>query len=181
MLVTGAFDHFQEALSALFELVEERFPPKSLSLMARVDGHKAPGTLHSGLDSCALGLSDTFETFTVRCGRDTATLVWANGPIAAALHDGSRPGNGAFLDALAAAGLGRTTAWYLVDAVCNGRVLLSVHCEENRVRVARDILNGHDKPIAARARAGMRRSGSKMFGLEWPRREAAGRTAAAVA
>ena len=161
MLVTSVFGRFQEALSAASELVEQGFAPKSLSLMARADRHRTADVTSGGLDSWAFGLSATFETFAVRCGSDNETSVWANGPLAAALHDGSSSGSGAFLDALAAAGLGRATAWYFVDAVCSGRVLLSVHCDESRVRVARHILEGHGKPDAARGRSGIRLSGRR--------------------
>ena len=160
-MITGVFDHFQEALSAASELVEEGFAPKSLSLMARADRHSAAQVISSRADSWALGLSDTFATFAVTCGRGDVTSVCANGPLAAALHDGGAGGNGAFLDALAGAGLRRATAWYFVDAVCSGRILLSVHCDESRAHVARQILDGHGKPVPARGRPGIRLRGRR--------------------
>jgi hypothetical protein len=160
VLITGVFDRFQEALSAASELVEEGFAPKSLSLMARADRCNAAQVMSSGC--WARGLSDTFATFAVTCGVGDATSVYANGPLAAALHDGGSCGNGAFLDALAGAGLRRATAWYFVDAVCSGRILLSVHCDESRAHVARQILDGHGKPVQARGRPGVRlRGGSR--------------------
>jgi len=161
VLITGVFDRFEEALSAATELVEEGFAPKSLSLMSRADRHGAAQVMSSGADFWALGLSDTFATFAVTCGLGDVTSVCASGPLAAALHDGGSCGNGAFLDALARAGLRRATAWYFVDAVCNGRILLSVHCDESRAHVARQVLDGHGKPVPARGSPGIRLRGRR--------------------
>jgi hypothetical protein len=46
-------------------------------------------------------------------------------------------------DVLCAAGLSRFAATYFNEAICDGGVLVAVHCEDHRIRDARDILDTH--------------------------------------
>lgn len=48
--------------------------------------------------------------------------------------------------ALTAAGLRQTAARFFAEAIAHGAVVVAVHCEDARVRDARDILDIHAEP-----------------------------------
>jgi hypothetical protein len=76
-----------------------------------------------------------------------AWRVLAGGPLADSLRATHADAAGAsIIRALGAAGLRETAARFFAEAIARGAVVVAVHCEDARVRDARDILDIHADP-----------------------------------
>jgi hypothetical protein len=73
-----------------------------------------------------------------------ATNIIAGGPLGVELHrDGKAVGEHAVAQCLKTAGLQLPAARFFADAICNGAILVAVHCLDSQVGDARDILDVH--------------------------------------
>ena len=71
----------------------------------------------------------------------------AGGPLAVSLRDSEAAiAEDSVAHALTAAGLRQTAARFFAEAIAHGAVVVAVHCEDARVRDARDILDIHAEP-----------------------------------
>ena len=133
-LVVGLYDTLQRAQGAVDDLVASGFAHGAVSILLSgcaagddgpADGASAPSIIVSA------------------SGRRMALI--AAGPLAASLklRRESGPVSGPVTDLLCAAGLTRFAAIYFNEAICDGGVLVAVHCDDVLVRDARDILDTH--------------------------------------
>ena len=126
-MVVGLFDTLLRAQGAVEDLVGSGFPHGAVSVLLTGDDD-LPAVFAGGVIVSA-------------SGRRRALI--AAGPLAASLRDRREPGVGRVPDVLCAAGLSRFAATYFNEAICDGGVLVAVHCDEGLVRDARDILDTH--------------------------------------
>ena len=129
-VVVRLFETLPRAHGAVEDLVGSGFPHGSVSVLltGELAEDDLPPVFAGGVIVSA-------------SGRRRALI--AAGPLAATLRDRRVPDAGRVPDVLCAAGLSRFAATYFNEAICDGGVLVAVHCDENHVRDARDILDTH--------------------------------------
>ena len=126
-MVVGLFDSLPRAQGAVEDLVGSGFPHGAVSVLLTGDDDLPPVFAGGVIVSAT--------------GRRRALI--AAGPLATSLRDGREPGVSRVPDALCAAGLSRFSAAYFNEAICDGGVLVAVHCDDGLARDARDILDTH--------------------------------------
>lgn len=129
-LVVGLYDTLQRAQGAVEDLIDSGFPHGAVSVM--LSGQPA-GSEPAG------GFAEARAPVIVSASGRRLALI-AAGPLAASLRD---RGGAGVPDVLCAAGLSRFAATYFNEAICDGGVLVAVHCDDVLVRDARDILDTH--------------------------------------
>jgi len=129
-MVVGLFETLPRAHGAVEDLVGSGFPHGAVSVLltGELAEDDLPPVFAGGVIVSA-------------SGRRRALI--AAGPLAASLRDGHEPGAGRVPEVLCAAGVSRFAAAYFNEAICDGGVLVAVHCDERHVRDARDILDAH--------------------------------------
>ena len=133
-MVVGMFENLVSAQRAVADLMGSGYRRNAISVLVRHgqiaephddDGEDEQGALARATESM-LG----------------AGSVLAGGPLAAAIHaDGVDSTEHAVINTLTTAGLQPAAARFFADAICNGAILVAVHCPECEVRDARDILD----------------------------------------
>jgi hypothetical protein len=89
--------------------------------------------------------------------------VLAGGPLATSLRDThADAAEASVARALITAGLGQAAARFFAEAIAHGAVVVAVHCEDARVRDARDILDVHAEP-AIESSSEFPRNGEDVF------------------
>lgn len=132
-LVVGLYDTLQRAQGAVEDLIDSGFPHGAVSVL--LSGQPADG-------EPAGGFADAGAPVIVSASGRRLALI-AAGPLATSLRHRGEPGEGRVPDVLCAAGLSRFAATYFNEAICDGGVLVAVHCDDGLVRDARDILDTH--------------------------------------
>lgn len=127
-MVVGLFDTLLRAQGAVEDLVGSGFP------------HGAVSVLLTGEDD----LPAVFAGGVIVSASGRRRALIAAGPLAASLRDRREPGAGRVPEVLCAAGLSRFAATYFNEAICDGGVLVAVHCDDGLARGARDILDTHE-------------------------------------
>jgi hypothetical protein len=135
-MVVGMFGSLVNAQHAVADLVTSGYARNSISVLVRNVG-AAPcdddEEEHGPLARAANALS--------------ANAVLAGGPLGAALRaEPEEPAEHAVMHTLTAAGLQPAAAQFFADAICNGAILVAVHCADRYVRDARDILDVYSEP-----------------------------------
>jgi len=131
-IVVGLYDTLQRAQNAVEDLLESGFGRGAVSVLVSGDWAGAeppPDAETSG------------PVIVSASGRRLALIV--AGPLAASLRPQGVEGARRVTDVLCAAGLSRFAATYFNEAICDGGVLVAVHCDDGCVRDARDILDTH--------------------------------------
>jgi hypothetical protein len=131
-LVVGLFDTLQRAQGAVEDLLESGFGHGAVSVLISAD------TAGAEPRPDGEGGGPVIESAS---GRRHGLVV--AGPLAASLRAHGTEGPRRVPDVLCAAGLSRFAATYFNEAICDGGVLVAVHCDERCVRDARDILDTH--------------------------------------
>jgi hypothetical protein len=146
-MVVGMFDSLVEVQRAVADLIDAGYARNTISILVR-DSH-----------ADAVGVRQDFETPATdddppaisgpRPAQPAVDVVkmakiLAGGPLATVLRQSSlEHPEGPVVRALTSAGLGLTSARYFADAICQGAVLIAVHCEDRYVRDTRDLLDAH--------------------------------------
>lgn len=146
-MVVGMFDSLVEVQRAVADLIDAGYARNTISILVR-DTH-----------AHAAGVRQDFETPTTdndppeitgpqsaQSAVDVVKMakILAGGPLATVLRQSSlEHPEGPVVRALTAAGLGLTSARYFADAICQGAVMIAVHCEDRYVRDTRDLLDAH--------------------------------------
>lgn len=130
-MVVGMFKSLVGAQRAVNDLVASRYHRGAISVLVR-QSRKEP----LAVAVPALG------------ARDRAPWrVLAGGPLAISLRGSEAAvAEDSVAHALTAAGLRQTAAHFFAEAIAHGAVVVAVHCEDARVRDARDILDIHAEP-----------------------------------
>jgi hypothetical protein len=132
-MVVGTFESLVGAQRAVADLVDSGYRRNAISVLVR----HAPGSLR------AVGASVS-EQGALAHATDSAFAmgILAGGSLGVALR-ADKPGSTekTVMTTLANAGLNVTAARFFADAICNGAILVAVHCPECEVRDARDILD----------------------------------------
>ena len=128
-MVVRMFETLTDAQRAVSELVESGYARNAISILVRdALRHTRPRT------------DDTPDHGPLA----RATNIIAGGPLGVELHrDGRAVGEQAVAHCLKTAGLQLPAARFFADAICNGAILVAVHCQDSEVRYARDILDVH--------------------------------------
>lgn len=130
-MVVGMFKSLVGAQRAVSELVASRYQRAAISVLVR-QSREQP--LAAAVANC--GTQDR-----------TPWRVLAGGPLAVSLRGSEADvAEDSVAHALSAAGLRQTAARFFADAIAQGAVVVAVHCEDARVRDARDILDLHAEP-----------------------------------
>jgi hypothetical protein len=128
-MVVQMFDTLTEAQRAVSELVESGCARNAISILVR---DALAHTAHYARDAGQHG------------PLARATNIIAGGPLGEALHRTSDDvGPRAVIQCLTTAGLKPSAADFFADAICNGAILVAVHCSDGDVRSAREILHTH--------------------------------------
>ena len=148
-MVVGLYDSVQAAHGAVTDLIDAGFSRGAVSFLMRSGLPldvlaDAPANV---LANAAVSVhSDRDDAVESDDGKSHRVLV--AGPLAAAMrgeaysHD-NHDNQETFLRALTTAGISRPAAFYFAEAICSGAILVAIHCEDKRIRDARDILDGH--------------------------------------
>jgi hypothetical protein len=145
-MVVGIFDSLVEVQRAVADLIDAGYARNTISILIR-DGHLDTAGERRGFEEPANGENHQVATLD---GAEAVVdvvktaKVLAGGPLATVLRQSSldHP-EGPVVRALTSAGLGLTSARYFTEAICNGAVLVAVHCEDRYVRDTRDLLDAH--------------------------------------
>ena len=128
-MVVRMFETLTDAQRAVSELVQSGYARNAISILVRdAIGHARPRT----------------DVTPDHGPLARATNIIAGGPLGLELHrDGRAVGQHAVARCLKTAGLQLPAARFFADAICNGAILVAVHCLDSEVRDARDILDVH--------------------------------------
>lgn len=130
-MVVGMFKSLVCAQRAVGDLVASRYPRGAISVLVRQSRENAR--------AAAVAQCGTHDRQPWR--------VLAGGPLAMSLRDSEAAvAEDSVAHALTAAGLRQTAARFFAEAIAQGAVVVAVHCEDARVRDARDILDIHAEP-----------------------------------
>ena len=130
-MVVGMFRSLLCAQRAVTDLVASGYGRPTISVLVRQGGTQESSTADA----------------TVATGADPSWRVLAGGPLATSLGDThADAAESSVVRALTAAGLRATAARFFAQAIAHGAVVVAVHCEDARVRDARDILDIHAEP-----------------------------------
>jgi len=124
-MVVRIFETLTDAQRAVSELVESGYARNAISVLVRdAYAHAVPH-------------GDTGE----HGARARPTSIIAGGPLGHALHHGADAVSArAVTQCLNVAGLQLAAAQFFADAVCDGAILVAVHCDDGNTRYAREIL-----------------------------------------
>jgi hypothetical protein len=150
-MVVGMFDNLVEVQRAVADLIAAGYGRNTISILVR-DGHADGVGVRQGFeapadddDPAAIHAESHAAQGAVDITR--AARILAGGPLATALRQSSREHpDGPVVRALTSAGLGLMSARYFTDAICQGAVMVAVHCEDRYVRDTRDLLDAHANP-----------------------------------
>ena len=131
-IVVGLYDTLQRAHSAVEDLLESGFAHGTVSVLLTGEPAAAASRAHGEAGGPVIVSAS---------GRRLSLIV--AGPLAASLSAHGVEGAGRVPDVLCAEGLSRFAATYFNEAICDGGVLVAVHCDEGLVRDARAILDTH--------------------------------------
>ena len=132
-MVVGMFDSLVSAQHAIADLMTSGYARNSISVLVRNGGahdeDDEDDEEHGALARAANSIS--------------GNAVLAGGPLGAALRaeDADESTEHAVAHTLASAGLQPAAAQFFADAICNGAILVAVHCPDRLVRDAREILD----------------------------------------
>ena len=137
-MVVGMFENLLSAQRAVADLVGSGYRRNAISVLVR-NARPANGQLDEDDD----GDGEEEHGALARATHSaTATSVLAGGPLGAAMRmDSCDSTEHAVMHTLTNAGLKPAAARFFADAICNGAILVAVHCPECEVRDARDILD----------------------------------------
>lgn len=133
-MVVGVFDELTKAQHAVADLMGSGYARNSISVLVR-----------NRCEPDANGDQDDEHGLLSRMTNSAvATRVLAGGPLGAALRNhADEPAEDVVAHTLAAAGLQPSAARFFAQAICNGAILVAVHCPDRRIRDARDILDAY--------------------------------------
>ena len=135
-MVVQIFDTLTDAQRAVSDLVESGYSRNTISVLVR-------DRLAGRVPHC----DDPHEHGALA----RATNIIAGGPLGHVLHrDAQAVGRRAVTQCLRSAGLKVSAAQFLADAICDGAILVAVHCDDGAVRYAHEILHVH-VPATGRA------------------------------
>ncbi len=130
-MVVGMFKSLVGAQRAVSDLVASRYQRGAISVLVRQARKEPPAAAAPGYDA----------------HQHTPWRVLAGGPLAISLRGSEAAvAEDSVALALTAAGLRQTAARFFAEAIAHGAVVVAVHCEDARVRDARDILDIHAEP-----------------------------------
>jgi len=129
-MVVGMFENLVNAQHAIADLVTSGYARNSISVLVR-------GALpHAECDD------DSEHGALARAANSLSRSIPAGGPLADALRaDAKAPTEHTVAHTLQLAGLQPAAAHFFAAAICNGAILVAVHCSGPYVRDARDILD----------------------------------------
>jgi hypothetical protein len=131
-MVVGMFETLVNAQRAVSDLVDSGYAPNAISVLVRDGSAYARHDDGSGEQGALARATKSVAT----------TGVLAGGPLGRALcNDTHQPPERAVMDTLAHAGLKPAAARFFADAICNGAIMVAVHCPAREVRAAREILD----------------------------------------
>lgn len=131
-MVVGMFDKLANAQLAVADLMGSGYARNAISVLVR--NRFVPD---DGGDE-----GDEQGPLSRATNSAVAMRVLAGGPLGAAMrNDAEEPAEEVVAHTLAAAGLAPSAARFFAEAICNGAILVAVHCQDRRVRDARDILD----------------------------------------
>src|SRR3954454_14487096 len=135
-MVVGMFENLVSAQRAVADLVGSGYRRNAISVLVR-NGRPANARLDDDNDGMDEQGALARVTHTL-----SPTSVLAGGPLGAAMRmDGGDSSEHGVMHTLTNAGLKPSAAKFFADAICNGAILVAVHCPECDVREARDILD----------------------------------------
>lgn len=146
-MVVGMFDSLVEVQRTVADLIDAGYARNAISILVR-DAHLDAPAMHEDFELSASddGQPRSTGPQSVPAAVDVVKTakVLAGGPLATLLRQSSlEHPEGPVVRALTAAGLGLTSARYFADAICQGAVMVAVHCEDRSVRDTRDLLDAH--------------------------------------
>lgn len=146
-MVVGMFENLVSAQRAVADLMGSGYRRNAISVLVR----------HGRADSFPHLDGAEHERGALARATDklAASEVLAGGPLGVALRsDESESTEYAVMHTLTNAGLQPAAARFFADAICNGAILVAVHCPECEVRDAREILDIYtdDEDVAPRWR-----------------------------
>jgi len=132
-MVVGMFESLVGAQRAVADLVDSGYRRNAISVLVR----HPPGGVQ------ALGSRVGEQGPLARATESARAMdILGGGPLGAALHtDVADATETTVIATLANAGLDASAASFLAAAICNGAILVAVHCPQGEVRDARDILD----------------------------------------
>jgi len=137
-MVVGMFENLLSAQRAVADLVGSGYRRNAISVLIR-NARPANAQLHDDDDGDG---EDEHGALARATHTVSNTSVLAGGPLGAAMRiDGNESTEHAVMHTLTNAGLNPAAARFFADAICNGAILVAVHCPECEVRDARDILD----------------------------------------
>ena len=131
-MVVGMFSSLLGAQRAVTDLVDAGFRRSRISMLVR------DGARHAANEDDEQGPLARATNSVARGGS-----VIAGGPLKEALEAETGESDDAVTHTLSIAGLQPAAARFFADAIINGAILVAVHCAEDEVRDARDILDVH--------------------------------------
>ncbi len=135
--VVGLYPSLVDAQQTIADLIDARFERQRISLVMR----KERFVEAAGGASASVVVDDGNE-HSITCASGERRRVLVAGPLASNGRSGPILGSEwAVGEALRDAGLGPFAVSGLVEAICAGAILVAVHCEDRRLRAARDILD----------------------------------------
>lgn len=133
-MVVGMFEKLINAQHAIADLVDCGYASSAISVLVRTGAAVAPPDAVDGERGALSRATDA----------QVVNRVLAGGPLGAALRaEADEMQEHAVAHTLAWAGLKPAAARFFADAICNGAILVAVHCPDGFIRNAREILDTH--------------------------------------
>lgn len=130
-MVVGMFSSLVDAQRAVTDVVASGFARAAISVLVR---QSSPDHAYA----------DDGPRYPPAPNADAGWRVLAGGPLALSLRSAaSKASWTSVAQAFVAAGLQQAAARFFAEAIARGAVVVTVHCEDSRVRDARDILDLH--------------------------------------
>jgi hypothetical protein len=130
-MVVGMFNSLVDAQRAVTDVVASGFARAAISVIVRQA---------SPAHACA----DDGRRYPSPPDADACWRVLAGGPLALSLRSAAANESWTSVaQAFVAAGLQQAAARFFAESIARGAVVVTVHCEDSRVRDARDILDLH--------------------------------------
>ncbi len=153
-MVVGMFGELVNAQRAVADLVKSGYAHNRISVLMRHPARSSSDGHESGHGPLA------------QAANSRARHFLAGGPLAAELRgDGDALAEQRVARTLQGAGLQPAAAHFFADAICNGAILVAVHCADAGVRDARDILDSYVEPTPRPSAAGRRTASHRESGL----------------
>jgi hypothetical protein len=144
-MVVGMFDSLVEVQRAVADLIDAGYARNTISILVR-DTHADAVAVRQDFETPATDDDSPPIGGPVQSAVDVVKMakILAGGPLATVLRQSSlEHPEGPVVRALTSAGLGLASARYFADAICQGAVMIAVHCEDRYVRDTRDLLDAH--------------------------------------